>query len=87
MPYFYCFSCHSIVTPDKPCTGPWHQNRKSKHMGVVKSNIPINKTIINNFYKKYIDVSVYVKTYGYGSCPLPIGFRQKSDLYWPTTKI
>lgn len=86
MPYFYCFSCHSCVTPGQPCTGPWHQERKSKHMGVVSLKNSINKDVIEQLYKKYANIIVYIRTYGYGSCPLPNGVNHKSDLYWPKNK-
>jgi hypothetical protein len=83
MSYFYCVSCRNIVTPFKPCTGRWHQDRKSKHMGVIISNKPIEQATIEKASKKYPDIFTYIRTYGYGSCPLPNGFKQKSDLYWP----
>ena len=83
MSYFYCISCENIVTPFKPCIGHWHQDRKSKHMGVIISNKPIVQATIEKVRKKYPAMFTYIRTYGYGHCPLPNGIKQKSDLYWP----
>jgi hypothetical protein len=52
-------------------------------MGVIISNKPIEQATIEKASKKYPDIFTYIRTYGYGSCPLPNGFKQKSDLYWP----
>ncbi len=55
-------------------------------MGVVSLKNSINKDVIEQLYKKYSNISTYVRTYGYGSCPLPNGVNHKSDLYWPKNK-
>ena len=57
MSYFYCISCENIVTPFKPCIGHWHQDRKSKHMGVIISNKPIVQATIEKVRKNILPCS------------------------------
>ena len=78
--HFFCISCDSIVYPNTRCTGRWHQQRKSKHMGVIE--LSNNVVIPELIYKKYFDLVVYIRCYGYGTAPLPYGLHLPSDLYW-----
>lgn len=80
---FWCMSCKTIVKPNTPCTGRWHQQRKSKHMGVIE--VPTNKLTkkhMDTIYRKFSDLATYTRCYGYGVMRPPYGLNSESDLFW-----